>query len=145
MLIKAYEDGDVDTIEIIYSRFENTLIQTPSRNPLIPLVDLKTILEKEAELVSDSASLRSDDREILFEPAPDVILHELLDLYVKQEVYQMVLEGKASEHSARMVAMKTATDNANGLVDDLTLEYNKVRQASITQEILEISAASFAG
>ena len=145
LLIKAYEDGDVDTIEIIYSRFENTLIQTPSRNPLLPLVDLKMILEKEAELVSDSASLRSDDREILFEPAPDAILHELLDLYVKQEVYQMVLEAKASEHSARMVAMKTATDNANGLVDDLTLEYNKVRQASITQEILEISAASFAG
>jgi len=63
---------------------------------------------------------------------------------LKQEIYQMVLEAKASEHSARMVAMKSATDNAKNLVDDLSLQYNKARQAAITQEILEIAAASAA-
>ena len=72
----------------------------------------------------------------------EAILEELLPLFIKQEVYQTVLEAKASEHSARMVAMKSATDNANNLVDDLTLQYNKARQAAITQEILEISAAT---
>ncbi len=144
LMIKAYEEGEIDTIEIVYSRFENTLIQTPTRNPLIPLKDLKSVFAKEAELAAESVEIRTDDREIHFEPGADEILHELLNLYIKQEIYQMVLEAKASEHSSRMVAMKTATDNANSLVDDLTLEYNKVRQASITQEILEISAASFA-
>ena len=83
----------------------------------------------------------ADDREMLFEPSPAAVLAALLPLYVNREVYQRVLDAKASEQSARMVAMKTAKDNATKLIDDLTLEYNKVRQASITQEILEISAA----
>ena len=80
---------------------------------------------------------------MLFEPGADFILDELVSLYIKREIYHRVLEAKASEQSARMVAMKTATDNANTLVDELTLEYNKARQAAITQEILEISAATF--
>ena len=71
------------------------------------------------------------------------MLAELAALYLKQEIFQLVLESQASEHSARMVAMKTATDNAGNLIDDLTLQYNRARQAAITQEILEISAASF--
>ena len=71
------------------------------------------------------------------------MLSELASLYLKQEVFQLILESQASEHSARMVAMKTATDNAGNLIDDLTLQYNRARQAAITQEILEISAASF--
>ena len=73
----------------------------------------------------------------------DAVLSELAGLYLKQEIFQLVLESQASEHSARMVAMKTATDNAGNLIDDLTLQYNRARQAAITQEILEISAASF--
>ena len=71
-----------------------------------------------------------------------MVERELPALYIKQEIYQMILESKASEHSARMVAMKAATDNAKNLVDDLTLQYNKARQAAITQEILEIAAAT---
>ena len=67
----------------------------------------------------------------------------MASLYLKQEIFQLVLESVASEHSARMVAMKTATDNAGNLIDDLTLQYNRARQAAITQEILEISAAAF--
>ena len=79
---------------------------------------------------------------MIFEPNMGAILNELPALYIKQEIYQMILESKASEHSARMVAMKAATDNAKNLVDDLTLQYNKARQAAITQEILEIAAAT---
>jgi F-type H+-transporting ATPase subunit gamma len=87
---------------------------------------------------------QADDREILFEPTAAVVLEALLPLYINREVYEHVLEAKASEHSARMVAMKTAKDNATKLLGDLTLEYNKARQAGITQEILEIAAAQFA-
>ena len=68
---------------------------------------------------------------------------ELASLYVKQETYQLILESQASEHSARKVAMKNATDNAGNLVEDLTLQYNRARQAAITQEIIELSAAAF--
>jgi len=82
-----------------------------------------------------------DNREILIENRDDV-LAELGTLYLKQQIHQMVMESQASEHSARMVAMKTATDNAGNLLSDLTLQYNRARQAAITQEILEISAAT---
>jgi F-type H+-transporting ATPase subunit gamma len=83
-----------------------------------------------------------DNRQLIFEPAPERILTELLDRFVKREIYQMLIDARASEHSARMVAMKAATDNANKLTDSLTLQYNKARQAGITQEILEITAAA---
>ena len=112
---------------------------------LLPVVDVSTMLETLRERFGQKDSvIPKDGREIHFEPGREKILAELAALYFKQEVYQLVLEAKASEHSARMVAMKSATDNATSLIDDLTLEYNRVRQASITQEILEISAASFA-
>jgi F-type H+-transporting ATPase subunit gamma len=84
-----------------------------------------------------------DDRDMLFEPSAQQVLEALLPFYVNRYVYQLILSAKASEHSARMVAMKTAKDNATKLLGDLTLEYNKARQAAITQEILEIAAASF--
>ena len=79
-----------------------------------------------------------------FEPSPEGVLQELPSHYVKVIIHQLLLESRAAEHSARMVAMKAATDNASTLVDDLTLDYNKARQAAITQEILEIAAASAA-
>jgi F-type H+-transporting ATPase subunit gamma len=80
---------------------------------------------------------------MIFEPSPEIVLGSLLPLYVNRQVYHQALDAKASEHSARMVAMKTAKDNATKLLGDLTLEYNKARQAGITQEILEIAAAQF--
>ena len=141
LMIEAFVDERIDSIEVIYSRFVNTLVQKPTRIPLLPLEDLDSVIKAER---ADVLSPTADDREIHYEPGPKAILHELLNLHIKQQIYQMVLEAKASEHSARMVAMKSATDNANTLVDDLTLQYNKVRQATITQEILEIAAASFA-
>ena len=81
---------------------------------------------------------------MLFEPSADQVIDALLPFYVNRYIYQLVLSSKASEHSARMVAMKTAKDNATKLLGDLTLEYNKARQAGITQEILEIAAAQYA-
>ena len=80
-------------------------------------------------------------RDYIFAPGPDGVLEALLPLYINYQVYQMILEARASEHSARMVAMKAATDNANQMIKDLTLEYNKVRQAAITAELLEITTA----
>ena len=142
-LIKSYRERKIDTLEVVYTHFVNTLVQKPVILPLLPFRELKSILQKKDQ-TAGRKSASKDVREILFEPGPAAILDELLNLYIKQEIYHVVLEAKASEHSSRMVAMKTATDNANTLVDDLTLEYNKVRQAAITQEILELSAASFA-
>ena len=80
----------------------------------------------------------------LFEPAADVVMGSLLPHYLNFQVYQFLLEAKASEHSARMVAMKSATDNAKQMIKDLTLEYNKLRQANITRELLEITSAAMA-
>jgi F-type H+-transporting ATPase subunit gamma len=139
-MLEAFVDKNVDSIEVIYSRFVNTLVQEPARIPLLPLEDLDSVIPTE---LTNGLSHTADNREIHYEPGPKAILDKLLNLHIKQQIYQMVLEAKASEHSARMVAMKSATDNANTLVDDLTLDYNKARQAAITQEILEIAAASF--
>jgi F-type H+-transporting ATPase subunit gamma len=80
----------------------------------------------------------------LFEPAPEAVLDFMLPYYLQYQVYQMILDARASEHSARMVAMKNATDNANQFIKDLTLEYNKMRQAGITTELLEIATAQMA-
>ena len=140
-MVKQFLDGVVDTVELIYPHFRNTLVQTPTSLPLLPLESLAAVV---ADLRADSGQpARTDDREILFEPDAQTVLESLLPLYINREAYQHVLDAKASEHSSRMVAMKTAKDNATKLLGDLTLEYNKARQAGITQEILEIAAAAF--
>ncbi|KXU36701.1 ATP synthase subunit gamma [Cephaloticoccus capnophilus] len=135
--------GEIDTIEVIYPRFKNTLVQTPLLRPVLPLSnvrDFAATLEVEAGVHSDSPT---DTREMLFEPSAPEVLDALLPFYVNRFIHQLVLSARASEFSARMVAMKTAKDNASKLLDDLTLEYNKARQAAITQEILEIAAAQY--
>jgi F-type H+-transporting ATPase subunit gamma len=141
-MVQQYLAGVVDTVEIIWPRFRNTLIQEPALLPLLPLQDLCAAV---AGLRQGGAGAegKPDDRFMLFEPSPKAVFESLLPLYLNREVYHHVLDAKASEHSARMVAMKTAKDNATQLIDDLTLEYNKARQAAITQEILEIAAAQF--
>jgi F-type H+-transporting ATPase subunit gamma len=140
-MVQQFLDGHVDTVELIYPHFKNTLVQAPTQLPLLPLQSLRDVI---ADLRSDAGgTAKTDTREILFEPDAESVLSALLPLYLNREVYQHILDAKASEHSARMVAMKTAKDNATKLIGDLTLEYNKARQAAITQEILEIAAASF--
>jgi len=141
-MVQQFLAGIVDTVEIIWPRFRNTLIQEPAHLPLLPLQTLKDAIAG-LRLGSGGAPVKSDDRYMLFEPSPATVFAALLPLYIHREVYYHMLDAKASEHSARMVAMKTAKDNATKLIDDLTLEYNKARQASITQEILEIAAAQY--
>src|SRR5688500_14850463 len=145
-MVKQYLNGVVDTVEILWPRFRNTLVQVPTLLPLLPLTSVKDVI---ADLQSDagesaSTSLNASEQQMIFEPDPRTVLDALLPLYVNREIHQQVLDAKASEHSARMVAMKTAKDNATKLLGDLTLEYDKARQAAITQEILEIAAAQFA-
>ena len=141
-MVQQFLAGAVDTVEIIWPRFRNTLIQEPAHLPLLPLQTLRDAIAS-LRLASGGAPAKPDDRYMLFEPSPAAVLKALLPLYVNREIYYTMLDAKASEHSARMVAMKTAKDNATKLIDDLTLEYNKARQASITQEILEIAAAQY--
>ncbi len=146
LLLDAYRNGEIDTIEVAYPSFVNVLVQEPVIQPLLPIVGLQEVLDQLNKRVADLPSLeaRTDSREMLFEPSVESVLDELPDLYVKVIAHQLLLESRAAEHCARMVAMKAATDNASTLVDDLTLDYNKARQAAITQEILEIAAASAA-
>ncbi len=141
MMMQMYLEGKIDTLEIIYPRFKNTLVQEPLIRPLLPLSSVKDFVD--ALNAEHGGSKTADDRVMLFEPDAHSVLEALLPYYVNRYIYQLTLSAKASEQSARMVAMKTAKDNATKLLGDLTLEYNKARQAAITQEILEIAAASF--
>ena len=133
----------MDRVDAVYTNFINTLSQKPEVRQLLPVGAIKAL---EAGVEGDGAGkdLGSASREFLFEPAPADLLGNLLPHYLNYQVFQFLQEAKASEHSARMVAMKNATDNAKQLVKDLTLEYNKIRQASITKELLEITSAAMA-
>jgi F-type H+-transporting ATPase subunit gamma len=144
-MVKQYLEGVVDTVEILWPRFRNTLVQVPTLMPLLPLTSVKDVIAGLRSDLGESATTKSNgvEQQMIFEPDPHTVLSALLPLYVNREIHQQVLDAKASEHSARMVAMKTAKDNATNLLGDLTLEYNKARQAAITQEILEIAAAQF--
>ncbi len=142
-MLKAYVEGEIDTVEVVYTQFVNTLVQEPERISILPLGDLTEMRAKLRDRYGDEVGESAkDDREILFEPNASSMTEKIASLFIKQQIYQLILEAKASEHSARMVAMKAATDNASKLVDDLTLQYNRARQAAITQEILEIAAAT---
>jgi len=143
LMVKAYLDGEIDTIEVIYPRFKNTLVQEPQVRPVLPLASLGEFLAA-AQADGGAPAETPDDRDMLFEPSASEVLEALIPFYVNRHIYQLVLSARASEHSARMVAMKTAKDNATKLLGELTLEYNKARQAAITAEILEIAAAQFA-
>ena len=147
-VIEKFHEGAFDFAEIYYNRFVNTLTQVPTRYPIIPIGE--GILEA-AKARGEAERAERDHREngrhtaptfYNFEPEADTLLGKLLPHYIHLELYSKILESRASEHSARMVAMKNATDNAKQLVKDLTLEYNKARQAAITTELLEISSAA---
>lgn len=139
-MIEAYKSGETDSLEVLYPAFRNTLVQEPRLVPFLPLENFTQVLQQ--RIAEDGGQLARDDREFVFEPDAATILEPLLDRFIKRETYQLLLDARASEHSARMVAMKAATDNAKKLTDQLTLQYNKARQAGITQEILEITAAA---
>ena len=127
---------EVDQVQIIATRFVNTLTQHPLCLEFLPVGEIKGMkipgVRSEAELASDST-------ESLFEPSPEFVLSYMMSHYLDIYVYQVLLNAKASEQSARMVSMKNATDSAENLIRDLQLEYNKLRQGNITKELLEIA------
>jgi len=137
--IEKFLSGDVDKVTVLYTEFINTLTQKPLARTLLPISPFD--LPSGAVVKTDAEQNRS---EYLYEPSAAEVLSAILPHYLHFEIYQMALDARASEHSARMVAMKNATDNAQHLIKDLTLEYNKVRQASITTELLEIATAQMA-
>lgn len=140
-LIDKFLERKIDSINIAFPRFVNTLTQQPSIIQVLPIVEISKIkanIEEKEDYIPDHP------REYIFEPNAQEVLDKLLPYYVHFLVYQMLLSARASEHSARMVAMKNATDNAKQMIKDLTLQYNKARQASITNEIIEIATAQMA-
>jgi len=144
-LLKAFTEGTVDTVEVLFAHFKNTMVQSPRVQQLLPADSLvQQAREFRAKLGLPEPKVADDERDMIFEPSPAEILNQLPALFFKQAVHQAVLESKASEFSARMVAMKAATDNAKKIGAALSLEYNKARQAAITQEILELTAGAAA-
>lgn len=135
--------SEVDRVDVLYTNFISTLNQKPEVQPLLPIGEIKG-LQAGVTGEESSIALEKSAVEYLFEPGADAVLGSLLPHYLNFQVYQFLLEAKASEHSSRMVAMKNATDNAKQLIKDLTLEYNKLRQANITKELLEITTAQMA-
>ena len=151
-MVQQYLDGAIDTIEVAHPHFRNTLVQEPTLTTILPLVNLNGALETlratggagGTPSASPAPAPSADTRDLLYEPDEKTVLEALLPFYVNRVIHHYFLDSRASEHSARMVAMKTAKDNATKLLDNLTLKYNKARQSAITNEILEIAAASFA-
>ena len=129
-------NGHVDQVQVVATRFINTLSQQPAVVEFLPIGEIKGIDIRGAESEPNSDSEETD---VLFEPSPEAVLSYLFEHYLNIFVYRVVLEAKASEQSARMVAMTNATDNAATLIKDLGLEYNKLRQGNITRELLEIA------
>jgi F-type H+-transporting ATPase subunit gamma len=136
--------GEADSVDVLFTQFISTLVQQPKTIPFLPVGKIKAVTAgvgaKEQEL--PSAGPRTDTFE--FEPDEPTVLGALLPHSLNFQMHQILLEAKASEQSARMVAMKNATDNAKQIIKDLTLEYNKLRQANITKELLEITTAQMA-
>jgi F-type H+-transporting ATPase subunit gamma len=127
---------EVDEVKVVATLFINTLSQKASLVEFLPIGEIKGLKIPGAE--SETAQT-SDTTDVLFEPSPEEVLSYLLGHYLNIFIYRALLEAKASEQSARMVGMKNATDSATGLANDLTLEYNKLRQGNITKELLEIA------
>ena len=130
VIIDDYSSAIVDLVYLVYAKFISTMVQRPVLQQLLPV-----------EPASIPAAQNVD---YIYEPDPDVVLGELLPRFVEMQVYHAILESIASEQSARMVAMRNATDNANELITDLTLMYNKARQESITRELLDIAGGAAA-
>src|ERR671921_2220606 len=149
-LMTAYIDGKVDQVDIFYNRYISPLTQEVTRETLLPLQHA-TILEgggDEESLGGRAGSDEEDERQegphalVEYEPGPEDILQRLVPAYVEISIYRALLESTASEHGARMTAMRNASENASDIIKDLTLQMNRERQAEITQEIMEVVAGA---
>ncbi|WP_163577986.1 F0F1 ATP synthase subunit gamma [Halomonas faecis] len=131
VMLDAYDEGRIDRLYVVYNEFINTMTQKPVVRQLLPLTPGMGVEE-------DQDNQRPGSWDYLYEPDAKALLDSLLVRFIESQVYQAVVENGACEQAARMIAMKSATDNAGGLIDDLEMVYNKARQAAITQEISEI-------
>ena len=130
IIIDDYTNGVIDLVYLVYAQFISTMLQRPIVQQILP--------------VEPAAIPRAQNVDYIYEPGSDMVLGELLPRFVEMQVYHAILEAIASEQSARMVAMRNATDNAKELIDDLTLMYNKARQETITKELLDITGGAAA-
>jgi F-type H+-transporting ATPase subunit gamma len=148
-LMAAYIDGEVDRVEIIYNRYISPLTQEVTRETLLPLQHATILGEGVAPTLAGRAAGEEEAEEhdgkhalVEYEPEPEEILERLIPAYVEISIYRALLESTASEHGARMTAMRNASENAGDIIKDLTLEFNRERQAAITQEIMEVVAGA---
>jgi F-type H+-transporting ATPase subunit gamma len=143
-LIAAYVDGEVDRVDIFYNGYISPISQVVRRETLLPLQQASIMGDDDsAEDETPSSGEESKSMALVeYEPDPDVILGRLVPDYVEISVFRALLESTASEHGARMTAMRNASENAGVLIEDLTLEMNRARQAAITQEIMEVVAGA---
>jgi F-type H+-transporting ATPase subunit gamma len=130
IIIDDYTNGVIDLVYLVYAQFISTMVQKPLMQQILP--------------VEPAAIPQAQNVDYIYEPGPGVVLGELLPRFVEMQVYHAILESIASEQSARMVAMRNATENANELIEELTLMYNKARQESITKELLDITGGAAA-
>jgi F-type H+-transporting ATPase subunit gamma len=139
VVLDAFTQNRLDRVFLAYNSFMNTMVQKPTIDGLLPLTLVASELgSTEGARASGLVIEQAHDWDYIYEPDAQTVLEHVLGRYIESVVYQAALENLASEHAARMVAMKAASDNANKVIDELTLIYNKARQAAITQEISEI-------
>ena len=138
--LEKFLSRDLDKVSVLYTHFINTVNQRSVVQTLLPISPFDLAKKHEEAADEDVDPMLG----YVFEPTAEVVLDAVLPYYIQFQVFQMILDARASEHSARMVAMKNATDNASEFIKDLTLEYNKMRQAGITTELLEIATAQMA-
>ncbi len=136
---------EVDAVDILFTSFISTLNQRPQVVPFLPVAKIQTVTAGVHSQAEAQELPAGSEVPFCFEPDEETVLGALLPHSLNFKIYQILLEAKASEQSARMVAMKNATDNAHQLIKDLTLQYNKLRQSNITKELLEIATAQMAG
>lgn len=145
---EKFLSGSYKTVQVVFNNFVNTVTIVPTVESLLPVNPVRLGGKRDFEGMGSALEVKETDTgsipQYSFEPSATAVFETVLPQYVNNTLYQMVLESRASEHSSRMVAMKNATDNAKQLIKDLTLEYNKLRQAAITNELLEITTAKMA-
>ena len=145
-LMSAYVDGEVDRVEILYNGYISPISQVVRHETLLPLHQARMLSEQEGQGAADdgqSGDAQPRQRALVdYEPDPDEILQRLVPDYVEISIFRALLESTASEHGARMTAMRNASENAGTLIEDLTLQMNRARQAAITQEIMEVVAGA---
>jgi F-type H+-transporting ATPase subunit gamma len=142
-LATAYVDGKVDRVEVIYNGYVSPLTQTVTTDVLLPLQAIEDLTSADDETAEEvAAEEQSRSTSWIYEPEPEEILQRLVPDYIEISIFRALLESTASEHGARMTAMRNAQENAGDMIDDLTLEMNRQRQAEITQEIMEVVAGA---